>query len=107
MKCELSTHGRAVIDAVLKIEPCYAEPARRREFWRRIDGTGEDDQPQGCVSIDEAARRLGSISRKTIARYVAAGRLDGVYTATGKRRLRGVTAQSLDALISGKGEKCA
>lgn len=100
----ITTHGRALIEAVLKMEPAYATPVARREFWRRVDGMdGTADIPEQeqkrCIDIGQAARRL-MCCRASVRRYVIAGRLKGVYTATGTRKLRGVTAESLDAFLA-------
>lgn len=98
-----SRHTADAILALAAVDAAVTE-RERRLLERLLTGDGAESISGKCLSFREAAGRIGR-STLTVKRLVKAGRLAAV-TGTGRRAI-GVTAESLDALLAGRGERDA
>lgn len=95
-----SRHTADAILALASVDGAVTE-RERRLLETLLSGHGAESIPDRCLSFREAAGRIGR-SPLTVKRLAKAGRLRAV-RGTGQRAI-GVTADSLEAFLDGRGE---
>lgn len=80
--------------------------AAESAFWGEIEGHGvrsiTNQEPLDRSISREQASELLQKSKKTISLMIANGTLRGVYGGKGKKRITGVSEESVRAFLAGK-----
>jgi hypothetical protein len=108
-------HARAGQDAgVARVDPSGLLPAAQTALhapWRirltdDVRAKFKPDVPDGYLSLEMAARRLG-LARQTVLNQVRAGQRDAIQVVNGKRRGLRIHVADTDALCWGSDHKSA
>lgn len=93
---------RKIVSTALSADPSVP-PSAIRDALALLDGRGPSRPLGRLVRVKEAARLCG-VTRRSVRNWIASGLLAAVRGPAPRRTLKGVTEDSLRALLDGKTE---